>query len=203
MGIFNFFKKREVNHDEMKYLVAGLGNMGAEYDGTRHNIGFDVADKLVSDAGEKFKHEHLGDLSSIKYKGRTFYILKPSTYMNLSGKALQYWMRKLSIPQDRVIVILDDLNIPFKSIRIRPNGADGGHNGLKNINEVLGNQNYARIRIGIGGDFKRGRQVNFVLGKWNKEEEQDLPEIIAHAAKAVLAFGTLGITETMNQYTRK
>ena len=203
MGIFNFLKKREVNNDEMKYLVAGLGNMGAEYDGTRHNIGFDVADKLVSDAGEKFKHEHLGDLSSIKHKGRTFCILKPSTYMNLSGKALQYWMRKLSIPQDRVIVILDDLNIPFKSIRIRPNGADGGHNGLKNINEVLGNHNYARIRIGIGGDFNRGRQVNFVLGKWNKEEEQDLPEIVAHAAKAVLAFGTLGITETMNQYTRK
>ena len=186
------------------YIIAGLGNPERKYDGTRHNVGFAVVDILAKEYGidlteKKFK--------AIYGKGRIgeekVILAKPLTYMNLSGKALQYWMRKLSIPQDRVIVILDDLNIPFKSIRIRPNGADGGHNGLKNINEVLGNQNYARIRIGIGGDFKRGRQVNFVLGKWNKEEEQDLPEIIAHAAKAVLAFGTLGITETMNQYTRK
>jgi len=203
MGLFDFFRKRTLNNDEMKYLIAGIGNMGAEYDGTRHNIGFDVVDKLAADAGEKFKHEHLGDLAVVKHKGRAFYLLKPSTYVNLSGKAIRYWMQKLSVPPDKMLVVTDDLNISFGSVRIRPNGSDGGHNGLKNISEILGNHNYARIRIGIGADFSKGRQVDYVLGKWNKEEAEKLPAIIEHAGKAVLAFGTIGITETMNRFTRK
>ena len=203
MGILDFFRRQKDNDNEMKYLIAGLGNMGAEYDGTRHNVGFSVLDKITSDADITYKHETLGDIAIVKHKGRSFHLLKPSTFMNLSGKAIRYWMNKLSIPQDRILVITDDLNIPFGSIRIRPNGSDGGHNGLKNINEVLGNQGYARIRIGISADFSRGRQVDYVLGRWSREESEKLPEILQHAAKAAFAFGIIGITETMNQYTRK
>ncbi|MCO6461432.1 MAG: aminoacyl-tRNA hydrolase [Saprospiraceae bacterium] len=187
----------------MKYLVAGLGNMGADYDGTRHNVGFEVLDLMAKGAEVTFKHETLGDIAVIRHKGRAFHLLKPSTYMNLSGKAVRYWMNKLSIPQDRILVITDDLNIPFGSVRVRPGGSDGGHNGLKHINEILGNQNYARIRVGIGADFAKGRQVDYVLGKWTKDELEKLPQILQHTGKAVFAFGTIGISETMNRFTKK
>ncbi len=204
MGLFDLFRKKDKHEDEgMKYLIAGLGNMGAEYDGTRHNVGFEVLDYLASEAGVSFKHEHLGDLAIVKHKGRAFYLLKPSTYMNLSGKAVRYWLQKLSLKQENLLVITDDLNIKFGSIRIRPNGSDGGHNGLKHINETFGNHVYARMRIGIGDSFSRGRQVDYVLGKWDKKEMEEITDILKHASSAVFAFGTLGITETMNKYTKK
>lgn len=204
MGLFDLFRKKDKQQDEgMKYLIAGLGNMGVEYDGTRHNVGFEVLDHIASEAGVSFKHEHLGDLAIVKHKGRSFYLLKPSTYMNLSGKAVRYWLQKLSLKQESLLVITDDLNIKFGSVRIRPNGSDGGHNGLKHINETFGNHVYARMRIGIGDSFSRGRQVDYVLGKWDKKELEEIPAIIKHAAGAVFAFGTIGITETMNKFTKK
>jgi len=204
MGLFDLFRKKEKEGEaEMKYLIAGLGNMGADYDGTRHNVGFEVLDYMAAEAGVAFKHEHLGDVAIVKHKGRTFYLLKPSTYMNLSGKAVRYWLQKLSLKQESLLVVTDDLNIKFGSVRIRPNGSDGGHNGLKHINETFGNHVYARMRVGIGDNFSRGRQVDYVLGKWDKKELETLPDIIKHAAGGVFAFGTIGITETMNKFTKK
>ena len=185
MGLFDLFRKKDKHLDEgMKYLIAGLGNMGAEYDGTRHNVGFEVVDYLASEAGVPFKHEHLGDLAIVKHKGRSFYLLKPSTYMNLSGKAIRYWLQKLSLKQESLLVVTDDFNIKFGSVRIRPNGSDGGHNGLKHINETFGNHVYARMRIGIGDSFSRGRQVDYVLGKWDKKELEEIPDIKKLAAAA-------------------
>ena len=204
MGLFDLFRKSKKEEDNtMKYLIAGLGNMGADYDGTRHNVGFEVLDHMAEEAGVKFTHEHLGDVAIVKHKGRSFYLLKPSTYMNLSGKAIRYWLQKLALKQESLLVITDDLNIKFGSVRIRPNGSDGGHNGLKHINETFGNHVYARMRVGIGDNFSRGRQIDYVLGKWDKQEQETLPDIIRHAANGALAFGTLGITETMNKFTKK
>lgn len=197
----SFFKEEEP--DPMKYLIVGLGNMGAEYDGTRHNIGFEVVDLLAKEFEVSFKDDNLGDLAEFKHKGRTFVLLKPSTYMNLSGKAVRYWLQKKKIDKKNLLVVLDDLNLPFGKQRLRPKGNDGGHNGLKNIDELNGGNKYARLRLGIGNEFSKGRQVNYVLGKWSEEEKSALPDILRFAADAVKSFGTIGIARTMNTYNVK
>ncbi len=183
-----------------KFLIVGLGNIGVEYHGTRHNIGFDVLDALAEKFDCKFETQRLGNVTFFRYKGRTFVLLKPTTYMNLSGKAVKYWMTQEKIPLENVLVVCDDLNIDFGTIRIKAKGSDGGHNGLKDINATLQTQSYARFRFGIGADFSRGRQVNFVLGKWTDEEQQFLPEYLDKSAEAVVSFGTAGINNTMNSF---
>lgn len=196
--LFPFLEKKPPIDPAMKYLIVGLGNMGAEYDGTRHNVGFEVVDLLAEQFEVKFEHETLGDLGNFKHKSRMFYLLKPSTYMNLSGKSVRYWMTKLKIKQENLLIVLDDLNIDFTAIRMRKKGKDGGHNGLKDITRVLGGNNYARLRIGVGDDFPKGRQVDYVLGKWNDKELDELHEILTNASKAVLEFGTIGIDRAMS-----
>lgn len=186
----------------MKYLIVGLGNMGAEYDHTRHNIGFEVVDALAVAFDVSFKNDQLGDIAEFKYKGRTFVLLKPSTYMNRSGKAVRYWLQKKKITKQNLLVIVDDLNLDFGKQRLRGKGSDGGHNGLKDINQMLGN-NYARLRIGIGNEFSRGRQVDYVLGKWSSEEAEKLKEVIDYAVETVKSFGTIGLNFTMNQFNKK
>ncbi len=183
----------------MKYLIAGLGNMGADYDHTRHNIGFDVVDFLSEEFNVSFKNDTLGDLAEFRHKGRTFILLKPSTFMNRSGKSVRHWLQKHNIPKDNLLVIVDDLNLPLGKIRLRGKGADGGHNGLKDIDQMTGGNNYARLRIGIGRDFFKGQQVNYVLSEWSGEEKDKLPEILKRAADAVKAFGTIGLNFAMNQ----
>lgn len=195
--------KTQAEPDPMKYLIAGLGNMGADYDGTRHNVGFDVVDLLAKEFDVPFKNDTQGDLAEFKFKGRTFILLKPSTYMNLSGKAVRYWMQKKNIQTQNLLVIVDDMNIPFGTMRLRGKGKDGGHNGLKDINEKAGGNNYARIRFGIGSEFSKGRQVDFVLGKWNSEEQEQLPELLRTAADMVKGFGTIGLQHTMSQFNSK
>jgi len=187
----------------MKYLIVGLGNVGSDYDNTRHNIGFDIIDELASQKDASFELTNHAFKTTIKHKGRTFILLKPTTFMNLSGKAVRYWMQKEKVAQENVLILLDDLNIKLGQIRIKSKGSDGGHNGLKNITELLGNQNYARLRFGIGDNFSKGRQVNFVLGKWTNDEEMELPALIEHSTKAIIAFGTIGIGRTMSQFNIK
>ena len=184
----------------MKYLVAGLGNIGAKYDNTRHNIGFDIVDLLAKEFEAEWSTEQLGDIARIKHKGRTFVLLKPSTYMNRSGKAVRYWLQKEKIDKSRLIVIIDDLNLTFGKMRLRGKGSDGGHNGLKDIDQMNGGNNYARLRIGIGNEFSKGKQVDYVLGEWSSEEQDALPGILNKAADAVKAFGTIGLQRAMNQY---
>lgn len=207
--LFKWFRKRQqstaettTTSDTMKYLIAGLGNVGAEYDGTRHNIGFDVVDYLAGKFEVTFKLERHAYVGSFKHKGRTFIIIKPTTYMNLSGQAIRYWMQKEKIQASNLLVLLDDLNLAFGQLRMKGKGSAGGHNGLKNIEQILGNAQYPRLRIGIGDRFGKGKQVNFVLGRWTPEEEQDLDKIIAESAKAVLGFGTIGLARTMNQFNK-
>lgn len=187
----------------MKYLIAGLGNMGADYDHTRHNVGFEVVDELARAFEVSFKDDHLGDIAELRHKGRTLVLLKPSTYMNRSGKAVRYWLQKLKIPPQNLLVILDDLNLPFGKQRLRSKGNDGGHNGLKDIDAMLGHNNYARLRIGIGGDFPKGRQADYVLSEWTAEEAEQLPEILQYAAETVKSFATIGLETTMNQFNKK
>lgn len=203
--MFNWFKQffKEEEPDPMKYLVVGLGNMGADYDNTRHNIGFEVVDYLAKEFEVEFKNDQLGDIAEFRYKGRTFVLLKPSTYMNLSGKAVRYWLQKKKIQQQNLFVIVDDLNLPFGTQRLRAKGKDGGHNGLKSIDQMLGGNNYARLRIGIGDEFSKGRQVDYVLGEWSTKEKEQLPEIIKFAAEAAKNFATIGIERTMNFFNKK
>jgi PTH1 family peptidyl-tRNA hydrolase len=186
--------------DDMKYLIIGIGNIGRDYEGTRHNIGFEVADALADKLGVGFKNESLADVCVGKFKGRTIVVIKPTTYVNLSGKAANHWMVKHKIPKENLIVVLDDLNLDFGILRMRGQGSDGGHNGLKNIDQVLNGNNYTRLRIGIGNKFHKGQQVNYVLGKWSKEENEKLPEIIEKAADASLSFCAIGLKHTMEQY---
>ncbi len=200
--IANYFRKKDSKHD-MKYLIAGLGNMGPDYDHTRHNIGFEVVDALAKRLDAGFKHEQLGDLAEAKYKGRTLVLLKPSTYMNLSGKAVRHWLTKKKIPKERLLVIVDDLNLPFGQIRLRAKGGDGGHNGLKSINQLTGGNNYARLRIGIGRPKFAGEQVDYVLGKWTPEQAEKLPEIVERAADAVLLFASIGLQHAMTAVNKK
>jgi len=200
--LFNFSKEQE-EPDPMKYLIVGLGNMGAEYDNTRHNIGFNVVDALAEEFEVKFKDDSLGFLAEFKHKGRTFILLKPTTYMNRSGKAVRHWMTKKKIQKPNVLVIVDDKNLDFGILRLRGKGSDGGHNGLKDIDQMTGGNNYARIRFGIGNDFGKGRQVDFVLGKWDSDEEDKLPEIIKRATDGVKKFGTIGLSHTMTELNKK
>lgn len=187
----------------MKYLIVGLGNMGPDYDGTRHNIGFEVVDHLAKTAEVSFKNDQLGDVARFRHRGRTYILLKPSTYMNRSGKAVRYWLQKEKIKKENLLVILDDLNLPFGKQRLRGKGSDGGHNGLKDIDQLNGGNNYARLRIGIGADYHKGQQVDFVLGEWSEEEKETLPQIITYAADTAKSFGAIGLARTMNEYNKK
>ena len=184
----------------MKYLIVGLGNIGSEYAETRHNIGFKIVDALAKASTSVFKPSRLGDMCEIKHKGRTFVLLKPSTYMNLSGKAVQYWMAETKVSIDKVLIITDDIALDTGVIRIRAKGSDGGHNGLKSINQVLGRQDYARLRFGVGNDFGKGQQVDYVLGEWTKEDLDIINPKVEKAAEAALAFGTMEPRFVMNQF---
>ena len=186
-----------------KFLIVGLGNIGDEYAGTRHNIGFDVVDQIAKDAEVKFINDRLADVCTVKAKGKTLVLIKPTTYMNLSGKAVNYWMQAEKIAIENVLVIVDELALPLGKIRIGPKGSDGGHNGLKNIQEVLGTANYARLRFGISNEFSKGKQVNYVLGKWDEEEMKTLPERIKLAADAAKSFTFIGLERTMNGFNSK
>lgn len=186
-----------------KFLIVGLGNIGAEYVNTRHNIGFKILDFLAEKEAVAFETVKLGSLAEFKFKGRTFLLLKPNTYMNLSGKAVHYWMEKEKIPLENILVITDDLNLAFGTIRIRTKGSDGGHNGLKNINAILNTQNYNRFRFGISDEFKKGQQVDYVLGEWNELERAKLPERMELAAEIIKSFGTAGIENTMSNFNGK
>jgi PTH1 family peptidyl-tRNA hydrolase len=184
----------------MKYLIVGLGNIGAEYDHTRHNIGFDVADAFVAKHGGTFKSDRLADMAECKWKGRIFVVVKPTTYMNLSGKTVKYWMDKEKIPLENIFVIVDELALPLEKLRIRPGGSDAGHNGLKSIQELLGTNQYPRLRFGIGNDFPKGKQVEFVLGKWNAEEWKIIVPKMEKCVEIIESFATIGIERTMNKY---
>jgi PTH1 family peptidyl-tRNA hydrolase len=187
----------------MKYLVFGLGNIGAEYDDTRHNIGFKTLDSLAEDSSVSFSTVRLGDRAEVKYRGRTLILIKPSTYMNLSGKAVTYWMKQESVPVERVLIVTDDLALPFGKQRLRNKGSDGGHNGLKSIIGSLGRSDFARLRFGIGDEFHKGQQVNYVLSKWSDEEMKTLPERIDVAKKTILAFSFLPVSQVMSEFNSK
>ena len=182
----------------MNYLIVGLGNIGVEYANTRHNMGFMVLDAWAQASNIVFESGRYGYTATISFKGRRFTLLKPSTYMNLSGKAVHYWMNELKIPLENLLVISDDLNIPFGTVRLRKNGSAGGHNGLTNINELLGTQDYARIRMGIGNDFGRGHQVDYVLGELSDEEKELMPELSKKVIEGIKAFATIGPDRAMN-----
>lgn len=184
----------------MKYLILGLGNPGSEYELTRHNIGFLVLDHLAETLGATFAPARHGDKAEAKYKGRTFHLVKPNTYMNLSGKALNYWMQELKIGVDQVVIVTDDLALPFGKIRMRAKGSNGGHNGLKDVERVIGNNKYARIRFGVGSEFQKGQQVDYVLSNFPQEEMDALPPLLKRASDMVVGFGTIGIDRTMNQH---
>lgn len=186
----------------MSFLIAGLGNIGAEYENTRHNIGFKIADELVAANKASFSLERLAFLAEYRSRGKNIYVIKPTTYMNLSGKAVRYWMNELKIPQQNLLVVLDDLAIPFGAIRIRMKGSDGGHNGLKDIDATLGNNNYPRLRFGISAEFSKGRQVDYVLGTWNVEEMKTLNDRIKVACEGVNSFMFEGIERAMSKYNK-
>ena len=182
----------------MNYLIVGLGNIGVEYANTRHNMGFMVLDAWAQASNIVFESGRYGSTATVSFKGRKFTLLKPSTYMNLSGKAVRYWMNELKIPVENLLVISDDLNIPFGTIRLRKNGSAGGHNGLTNINELIGTQEYARIRVGIGNEFGRGQQVNYVLGELGKDEMVEMNEISKRVIEGIKAWATIGADRAMN-----
>lgn len=187
----------------MKYLIVGLGNIGLEYENTRHNIGFKTLDAFAEASNVSFSTNRYGDTATVKFKGRTLILLKPSTYMNLSGKAVNYWLQQEKIKQENLLIITDDIALPFGKLRMKGKGSDGGHNGLKNINEVLGNTQYARLRFGVGADFAKGRQVDYVLGKWSDEENTQLPERLETCSKIIQAFSTIGLDRTMSGFNNK
>lgn len=204
--IFNIFSKKQKTTDSdpmKKFLIVGLGNIGAEYVNTRHNIGFIVVDHLARKESLDFQTVKLGAMAEYKLKGRTLFLLKPNTYMNLSGKAIKYWMDKENIPASNILVITDDLNLSFGTIRIKPKGSDGGHNGLKSIQQTLNSSDYPRFRFGISDDFKKGRQVDYVLGEWNEEETAKLPERLDVAAEIIRSFALSGLDITMNTFNGK
>ena len=183
-----------------KYLIAGLGNIGPEYAHTRHNIGFQILDRLALQEGVSFESARLGDVGTLKIKGRSVLLLKPSTYMNRSGKAVQYWLEKEKIPLEHLLVVTDDLNLTFGTLRLKTQGSDGGHNGLRDIQTVLGTTAYARFRFGIGSEFSRGKQVDYVLGTWNEDEAAALPERLDRGAALVTSFVLAGPKLTMNTF---
>ena len=187
----------------MKYLIVGLGNIGPEYRNTRHNIGFKVLDAFAEVSNISFSTQRYGDIAQVRVKNKVLVLLKPSTYMNLSGEAVRYWMNKENIPLENVLVIVDDIALPFGAIRIKGKGSDGGHNGLKNIAAMIGTQNYARIRFGLGNDFPKGAQIDYVLGNFTEEQETLMPERLKIAIDAIKAFCLSGLTFAMNNYSNK
>jgi len=187
----------------LKYLIVGLGNIGEEYKNTRHNIGFSVLDAIASASNISFTDKRYGAVSQLKYKGRTFVLLKPSTYMNLSGYAVDYWLKKEKIGTDNLLVIVDDLALPTGTIRMRPKGSDGGHNGLAHLNTVLGSDQYARIRVGIGNSFRKGAQKDYVLGSWSAAEKKFMVERIDIVVEMIKSFGTAGLELTMTTFNKK
>ncbi|MDH4403936.1 MAG: aminoacyl-tRNA hydrolase [Flavobacterium sp.] len=202
-NLFNIKITSDKSDDMNKFLIVGLGNIGAEYANTRHNIGFKVLDFIANKEGASFNDLKLGAVAELKIKGKTFLLLKPNTYMNLSGKAIHYWMDKEKISLDRVLIITDDLNLSFGTIRIRSKGSDGGHNGLKNTTQVLNTQEYARFRFGISDAFKKGKQIDYVLGNWDEEEKTKLPERLEIAAEIIKSFGLAGLEITMTSFNGK
>jgi PTH1 family peptidyl-tRNA hydrolase len=183
-----------------KYLIAGLGNIGPEYAGTRHNIGFQILDQLAKEESAVFETDRLGDVVRLKIKGRTLVCLKPSTYMNRSGKAVRFWMEKEKIPHQNLLVVTDDLNLAFGTLRLKTKGSDGGHNGLKDIQTVLGSTAYSRFRFGIGSDYAKGQQVDYVLGTWSDTELQTMPERLERSAGLIRSFVLAGVQITMNTF---
>jgi len=203
--ITQLFQKKVVEKEVnmKKFLIVGLGNIGAEYANTRHNIGFKVLDFIANKEGLSFETVKLGALCEYSIKGRKLILLKPNTYMNLSGKAVQYWMEKENIAKENLLVITDDLNLPFGSIRIKAKGSDGGHNGLKNIQLILNTVDYPRYRFGISDEFKKGQQVDYVLGEWNEQEKAKLPERLEKSKEVVESFALAGLANTMNSFNGK
>jgi len=202
-NLFNPKEKKEYIDPMKKYLIVGLGNIGAEYVNTRHNIGFKVLDHLAKLESADFETAKLGAVAECKLKGRTLILLKPNTYMNLSGKAIKYWLDKENIPLENLLVITDDLNLPFGTIRIKAKGSDGGHNGLKSTQQLLNTTDYPRFRFGISDAFKKGKQVDYVLGEWDEEEKAKLPERLDVSAEAVKSFVLSGLANTMSTYNGK
>lgn len=190
----------QFSDSNMKFLIVGLGNPGPEYEDTRHNIGFMVLDKLAQKVGASFKSDRLGHTCEIRHKGRILVLLKPMTYMNLSGKALRFHQQDQKIAQENILVITDDLALPFGKQRLRAKGSSGGHNGLKNIELLLGNDQYARLRMGVGSTFAKGAQVDYVLSPFAPEEVVDMPNVLDKAVETVLSFATQGLERTMNQF---
>ncbi|MCU0444352.1 MAG: aminoacyl-tRNA hydrolase [Microscillaceae bacterium] len=186
----------------MKYLIVGLGNPGAEYELTRHNIGFLVLDQLADKHNATFQTARLGEKTEIKHKGRTLHLLKPNTYMNLSGKAVNYWLQELQIPKENLLVIVDDIALAHATLRMRSKGSSGGHNGLTNIEQVLGTQEYARLRFGVGNDYPKGKQADYVLSNFSQTQLDDLLTPINQACEMILAFATLGVDKVMSQYNQ-
>ncbi len=196
-------QKNNIKSMSNKYLIVGLGNIGTEYVNTRHNIGFKIVDFFAKKEGIPFETVKLGSLAEYKFKGRTFLLLKPNTFMNLSGKAVRFWMDKENIPLENIMVIADDLNLSFGTIRIKPKGSDGGHNGLKNINLILNTTNYTRFRFGISDEFKKGKQIDYVLGEWDEDEKTKLPERLELASEVIKTFGTAGLENAMTAFNGK
>jgi len=196
----NLFKRKTKNSEMKKFLIVGIGNIGNEYDDTRHNIGFQFLNCISKEFKENFSTVKHGQTCKFNHKGKSITLLKPSTYVNLSGKAVRYWLNKENIDLENILVISDDLNLEFGRIRLKPNGSDGGHNGLKDITNSLNTSNYSRLRFGIGGDFPKGKQSEYVLSKWNKEEISKFIEIEPLFTEIVKSFVTQGIDETMNKF---
>lgn len=205
--LLNLFRgkksKLSTTPPDMKYLITGLGNIGSEYANTRHNIGFDILDHLAQQENLKFEASRYGSVAYYKHKGRTFVLLKPSTYVNLSGKAVNYWLKKEKVPIKNLLVVVDDLAIPFGQLRVKSKGGDAGHNGLKSIQEALGHTQYARLRFGLGNNFRRGQQVDFVLSSWDDDELEVMNERLDAACEIIQSFGVLGVDRTMNFYNKK
>ncbi len=202
--LFSTPKKEETQEELMKkFLVAGLGNIGPKYHNTRHNIGFRILDALAKAEDLTFETKKLGDLTTYKFKGRTIILLKPSTYMNLSGKAVRYWLEKEKIPLENLLVVTDDINLSFGAIRVKSKGSAGGHNGLKDIEAQLNTSKYCRFRFGVGDEFHKGRQVDYVLGEWNEDEESTMPERVQKGIELIKSFATAGLSNTMNTFNGK
>jgi PTH1 family peptidyl-tRNA hydrolase len=197
------FKNENEIQTMKKFLIVGLGNIGSEYVNTRHNIGFKIVDFLAKTEGSTFSTVKLGEIAEIKVKGKTLLLLKPNTFMNLSGKAVKYWLEKENVPIENLLVITDDLNLAFGTIRIKPKGSDGGHNGLKNIQLLLNTSEYPRFRFGISDSFKKGQQVNYVLGEWDEEEKEKLKERLEISSEIIKSFALSGLANTMNTYNGK
>lgn len=206
--MLSFFGKilatsKNIETDMKKFLIVGLGNIGPKYHNTRHNIGFKVLDHLAQENEITFETVKFGDKATYKFKGRTFILLKPSTYMNLSGKAVRYWLEKEKVDLENLLVITDDLNLPYGTLRLKAKGSDGGHNGLKDIQQQLNTTKYNRFRFGISDEFSKGKQIDYVLGEWSEEENKQMKERLDKSVALIKSFGTAGLSNTMNSFNGK